>query len=123
MKRYLFVIFVFGIALTQVQGSAIAQATQNTEAALQAARFRAGEAYRQLQQAQYEAKLAEQDYLNAQEAHRVAQNSEASKSAVESTRRALDVEQAKVAAARKAYEKEVNTVDRLHHQPTATKSK
>jgi hypothetical protein len=122
MKLSIFVIWACSVVLMQAPGFALAQATQNAEAALQAARFRAGEAYRHLQQAQYKAKLAEQDYLNAQEAQRVAQNSEASKSAVESTKRALDVEQAKVAAARKAYEKEVNAVDRLHKQPAAVKN-
>jgi len=121
MKKSIFAIWACGVVLMQAPGFTLAQDTQNTEAALQAAQFRAGEAYRQLQQAQHEAKLAEQDFLNAEEADRDAQNREASKSAVESARRALDVEQAKVAAARKAYEKEVDTVDRLHKQPATAK--
>ena len=38
------------------------------EQAIQRGQQRAGAAYRDLQQAQYEAKLAEQEFLNAQEA-------------------------------------------------------
>lgn len=116
-----FIVWACAVALMQAPGFLMAQATQNSEAALQAAQFRAGAAFRQLRQALYEAKLAEQDYLNAQEAQRITQDSDASKSAVGSAKRALELEQAKVAAARQAYDKEVNTVDRLHHRSTAQK--
>lgn len=81
---------------------------------MQAAQYRAGAAYRALQQARHEARFAEQDYLNAQEALRAGHNSDASKREVKAAKQALDAAQAKVAAARAAYEKEVDAVDRLH---------
>lgn len=121
MKSLPVVILVCGVAVAQMQGSAMAQDSQNTEAAMQAAQYRAGAAFRQLQQVQHEAKLAEQDYLNAQDAHRAALHDDASKREVESTKRMLDAARAKVAAARKAYDKEVNTVDRLHNRSGVAK--
>lgn len=79
---------------------------------------RAGMAYRQLQQAQYETKLAEQDYLNAEDARRLAQKrADELRREAETAKKAFDAVKAKEAAARAAYEKEVNAVDRLHRTP------
>lgn len=88
---------------------------------MQAAQYRAGAAYRALQQARHDARFAEQDYLNAREALRAGQNGDTSKRALEAARRALDAAQAKVAAARAAYEKEVDTVERLHNRSAPLK--
>lgn len=88
---------------------------------MQAAQYRAGAAYRALQQARHEARFAEQDYLNAQEALRTGQNGDTPKREAEMARRALDAAQAKVAAARAAYEKEVDAVDRLHSRSAPQK--
>lgn len=121
MKSLWITVLACGITVLQAQNPAAARDNQNTEAAVQAAQYRAGAAYRQLQQARYQAKLAEQDYLNAREAQRAAQDSDASKREVETAKRALDAAQAKVAAARAAYEKEVNTVDRLHSRSAPQK--
>jgi hypothetical protein len=75
-------------------------------------------AYRQLQQAQYETKLAEQDYLNAEDARRLAQKrADELRREAETAKKAFDAVKAKEAAARAAYEKEVNAVDRLHRTP------
>jgi hypothetical protein len=72
----------------------------------------AGAAYRELQQAQYEAKLAEQDFLNAQDA--VAQQpSEERKRQLETARKGLAAAQAKEAQARKRYDEAVSGVEQV----------
>ena len=73
---------------------------------------RAGAAYRELQQAQYEAKLAGQDFLNAQDA--VAQQpSDERRRQLETTQKALDAAQGKVAQARKRYDEAVSGVEQV----------
>ena len=121
MKSFRIAVLTCGFAALQALNPAVAQDSQSTEAAVQAAQYRAGAAYRALQQARHEAKFAEQDYLNAQEALRTGQNSDTSKREVETAKRALDAAQAKVAAARVAYEKEVDAVDRLHSRSVSPK--
>ena len=72
----------------------------------------AGTAYRELQQAQYEAKLAEQDVLNAQDA--VAQEqSEERRQRLQTAQKALAAAQAKVAQVRKRYDEAVCGVDQV----------
>ena len=91
---------------------------QNQEAAIQRGQYRAGQAYRELQQAQYEAKLAGQDVLNAEEAYRQAQQqADERKRQLEAARKALAAAKTKETAARQAYEKEVNAVDQQHRKP------
>lgn len=121
MKPLWIAAVVCGIAALQAQNPAAAQDSQGTEAAVQAAQYRAGAAYRALQQARHEARFAEQDYLNAQEALRTGHHSDTSERAVEAARRALDAAQANVAVARAAYEKEVDAVDRLHNRSVPPK--
>src|SRR5215470_14516054 len=61
-------------------------------------------AYRDLEKAQYEAKLAEQDFLNAREAHGAAQKqADERKKQLDAAGKALDAAKAKVARARKTY--------------------
>lgn len=72
----------------------------------------AGAAYRELQQAQYEAKLAEQDFLNAQDAL-AQQPSDERRRQLETTKKALAAAQAKVAAARKRYDEAVSGVEQV----------
>lgn len=70
---------------------------------------RVGAAYRAMQQAIYDAKLAEQEYVNTQDAHRTAQQrADTLKAELEKTARARDAARAKEAAARKVYEEELN---------------
>lgn len=88
--------------------------------ALLPAQQRAGFANRQLEQARYETKLAEQDYLNAENAHRAAQKrADEFKRQAETAKRALNAAQAKEAAARKAYENALNAVDQLQRKSPA----
>jgi len=80
---------------------------------------RAEFAYQQLQQAQYDRKLAEQDYVNTQDAYRSAQQrADDLKRQADATKKALDAAKIREAAARKAYEKELDAVDRLPRSPT-----
>jgi hypothetical protein len=72
----------------------------------------AGAAYRELQQAQYEAKLAEQDFLNAQDAL-AQQPSDERRRQLETTTKALAAAQTKVAQARKRYDEAVSEVERV----------
>ena len=96
----------------------VEDAARPQDPAAQRGQYRAGQAYRELQQAQYEAKLAGQDVLNAEEAYRRAQTqAEELKRQLEAARKALAAAQAKEAAARQAYEKEVNAVDEQHRKP------
>lgn len=81
---------------------------------------RAGFAYRQLEQARYETKLAEQDYLNAEDAHRAAQKrADEFRRQAETAKQALNAAKAKEAAARKAYENALNAVDQLQRKSPA----
>jgi hypothetical protein len=121
MKLFSLVLLAFGVVAAQAPGLVMAQAEPDTQAAIQAAQHRAGAAYRQLRQTQHEAKLAEQEYLNIQATHRAAPDSETAQREVGTAKRALDAAQARVAAARQAYDREVNTVDQLHRQSSITK--
>jgi hypothetical protein len=74
--------------------------------------YRAGVAYRALQQAQYEAKLAEQDYVNIDAAYKSAQkNADDLRQQSESARKQLEAARQRVAETTRSYEKEVSAVD------------
>ena len=93
------------------------------DAAIQQKQRQAGAAFSNLQKAQYEAKLAEQDFLNAQDAYAATQKqSEDHRRELETARKALDAAQAKVAQARKRYEDAVSEVDQAF-QRSATGDK
>lgn len=86
--------------------------------AIQRSQQKAGAAYRDLQQAQYDAKLAEQDVLNAQEAHRAAQkHAEEVKRQLDAAGKALAAAKAKETQARKAYDAALGDVDRAFQKP------
>lgn len=105
-------------AVAQAQKPAPVDDLSGREGMVLQSQQRAGMAYRQLQQAQYETRLAEQDYLNAEDARRLAQKqADELRRQAETAKKALDAAKAKEAAARAAYEKEVNTVDRLQRKP------
>jgi septal ring factor EnvC (AmiA/AmiB activator) len=88
--------------------------------AIQRSQQKAGAAYRELQQAQYDAKLAEQDVLNAQEAHRAAQkHAEEVKRQLDAASKALAAAKAKEAQTRKAYDAALGDVDRAFQKPPA----
>jgi biopolymer transport protein ExbB/TolQ len=92
------------------------------EQAIQRSQQATGVAYRQLQQAQYESKLAEQEFLNAQEVHHIAQqHAEERKRQLDAAKKALDAAKAKEAQLRKRYEQALTEVDRAFEKPLADK--
>ena len=120
MKKYGLTIMLacMVFAAAHAQTPAPVDDLSGREGAVLHSQQRAGMAYRQLQQAQYETKLAEQDYLNAEEARRPAQKrADELRREAEAAKKMFDAAKVKEAAARAAYEKEVNAVDRLHRAP------
>ena len=121
MKKYGLTILLACVAsgaVAQTQKPAPVEDVSGREGVVLQSQQRAGMAYRQLQQAQYETKLAEQDYLNAEDARRLAQKrADELRREAEPAKKAFDAAKAKEAAARVAYEKEVNAVDKLQRKP------
>jgi len=121
--KYWLIIFsacVMSAALAQAPKSVPVQDLSGQEGALLHGQQRAGFAYRQLEQARYETKLAEQDYLNAEDARRAAQKqADEFRHQAETAKKALNAAQAKEAAARKAYENALNAVDQLQRKSPA----
>lgn len=82
------------------------------EQAIQRSQQNTGVAYRDLQQARYEAKLAEQDFLNAQESQRAAQQrADEAKRQLDAARKSLDSARQKEAQASKRYDEALKSVD------------
>ncbi|MDP2240211.1 MAG: hypothetical protein Q8K18_08615 [Burkholderiales bacterium] len=111
---------VSGAAVAQAQKPAPVEDLSSRESVLLQGQQRAGIAYRELQQAQHDAKFAEQDYLNYQDAHRAAQKraDELSRQ-LNAAKKTLDAARAKETAARQRYEKEVNAVGQLPQKSPA----
>ena len=87
------------------------------EQSIQSGQLRAGAAYSNLQQARREAKLAGQEFLNAQEAQRAAQkHAEEMKRQLDGAKKALDAARQKEAQARKAYDEALDSVDRARQR-------
>lgn len=102
----------------QAQKPVSVEEVRGRDSALIRAQQRAEFAYRQLQQAQYDRKLAEQDYINAQDAYRGAQRqADDLKRQADAMKKAFDTAKSRETAARQAYEKELNAVDRLPRNP------
>ena len=90
------------------------------EQAIQRGQVKAGAAYRELQQAQYEAKLAEQDVLNAQEAQRTAQkHADDLQRQLDAANKVLAAAKQKEARARKTYNEALSAVDQAFQSPPA----
>jgi len=105
-------------AVAQAQKPVAVEEVRGKNDALIQAQQRAEFAYRHLRDAEYKRKLAEQDYVNTRDAYRAAQQHTADlKRQVNETKRALDAAKSREAAARKAYEKELNAVDRVPRSP------
>ena len=97
-----------------------AQDRVSREQAIQSGQLRAGAAYTNLQQAQREAKLAEQEFLNAQEAQRAAQkHAEEMKRQLDGAKKAVDAARQKEAQAHRAYDEALSAVDRARQPPPA----
>jgi hypothetical protein len=91
------------------------------EHSIQRGQVTVSEAYRQLQQAQHEATLAEQDVLNGQDAFRAAQKqADELKRQLDAAMKTLDTARANEARARKRYDDALKAVDRAF-QPAAEK--
>lgn len=86
--------------------------------AVQRAQMRASAAYRELGQAQYELKLAEQDYVNTRDAYRAAPPPAADiKRELDKTKKAFDAARLREARARKAYEAALDEVEKAWGRP------
>lgn len=92
----------------------------NREQAIQRSQQATGAAYRDLRQAQHDAKLAEQDFINAQDAQLAAQkHADEMKRQLEAAKKALDAARAKEAQARGRYDEALKGVDRAFEKPPA----
>jgi hypothetical protein len=115
---------VVGLVLLVTAGAAAAQAPARDaierEQALSSAQQRAGAAYQEMQEARQNATRAEADFLNAQEADRVAQKQAAeTKLQLDGAKRALDAARARDAKSRKAYDEALDAVERARKTPAA----
>jgi hypothetical protein len=111
-----------GLSLLLATSVAVAQAPVedivNREQAIQRSQQATGAAYRDLQQAQFESKLAEQEFLNAQEADRLAQeHAQERRRQLESAKKALDAAKSNEAQARKRYDRALTSVDKAFQRP------
>ena len=78
------------------------------------AQVRAGIAYRELEEARFQAKLADQDFLNAGEAHAAAAKAlEASKRELDAAQKARDSARERMRAAEKRYEAELDQAGQI----------
>jgi|SRR5882672_231635 len=112
--------FVLLLTATAAWAQAPVQDLSNREQAIQRSQQNSGAAYRDLQQLRYEAKLAEQDFLNAQEAQRAAQQrADEMKRQLDAAKKSLDTARAKEAQANKRYEEALNSVDQAFQKPPA----
>jgi len=103
-----------------VQAQAPVEDLTSREQAIQRSQQKTGAAFRDLQQAQFEAKLAEQDFLNAQEAQAAAQKqADEMKRQLDAAKKALDAARSKVAQARKRYDEALGGVDSAFQKPPA----
>lgn len=77
------------------------------------AQYRAGVAHREMQQAEFDAKLAEQDYVNLSAAHKAAQGrADELRIQTEVAKKKSDAARERLASARRAYEKEVSGIEK-----------
>jgi hypothetical protein len=106
------------LAGAAVAAQAPVEDVTSREQAIQHGQQRTGAAYRELQQAQYESKLAEQDLLNAQEASRAAQRHAGEmKRQLDAAKTALDAAKLKEARARSRYDEALAGVDAAFKKP------
>ncbi len=99
-----------------VAGLAQAQApVEDRGDALRQGQYHAGVAWRELEQARHDAKLAEQDVLNLRDAHVAAQQqADLRKRELDAALKAFGAARARLAATQQAYDKAVSAVDAAH---------
>ena len=101
-------------------GLALAQTPD--EDAMRRGQQKAGAAFRDLQQAEYETKRVEQDYRQVEADHKAAQKrADDLKHQADAAKKKSDAAKAKEAAARKIYDAAVNAVDQIAHPAAAKK--
>jgi hypothetical protein len=102
-----------------LSASTLAQAPAAAQSdAVQQAQIRVSAAYRELTEAQYNLKLAEQDYVNTEDAYRAAaKTAEDIKRELDRMKDALDAAKRREARARKAYETALDGVDKAWGRP------
>jgi septal ring factor EnvC (AmiA/AmiB activator) len=115
MRTILTLALLFAASVFAAQKPApVEDAARQQEIELQRGQFRAGQAWRELKQRQHEAKLAEQEVLNTEEAYKQAQRqAEDLKQRLEAARKAHAEALANEAAARRRYDDAVNAVHQL----------
>jgi hypothetical protein len=110
-RNFLLLVAMLAPPATQAQ----APVEERGRAALQQGQQRTGLTYRDLEQARYDARLAEQDMLNARDAHTAAQQQATLRQReLDAAQKALAAARARVAAAQQAYDKAVSDVDAAH---------
>jgi len=110
------------VASTAATAQAPVEDLTSREQAIQRSQQSTGAAYRDLQQARYEAKLAEQDFLNAQEMQRAAQQrADEAKRQLDAARKSLDAARQKEAQAKNRYDDALKSVDRAFEKAPANK--
>lgn len=99
--------------------SAFAQVPDATQSeAVQRAQIRASAAYRELTQAEYDLKIAEQDYVNTEDAYRAAtKRADDIKGELEKLKQARDAAKDREARARKAYDEALDAVEKAWGRP------
>jgi hypothetical protein len=120
MPRLLPIVVLLGMLAA---ATAVAQAPpEERSAAVQQAQIRASAAQRELTEAQFEAKLAEQDYVNTQDAYRAAtKTAQDIKHELDKLKKALDAAKEREARARRAYEAALDQVEKAWGRPPASR--
>ena len=108
---------------TLIAASAPAQSPPaNQSPAAQQAQIRASSAYRELTEAQYQLKLAEQDFVNTQDAHSAAaKTADDIKRELDRMKMVLEAAKLREARARKDYEAALEAVDRAWGKPAQSR--
>ena len=115
LRRWTWVVLLFAAGFAQAQAP-----VEERGNALSQGQYRAGVAWRDLEQARYDAKLAEQDVLNLRDAHAAAQlQADQRKRELDAAQKAWDAARGKLAATQKAYDQAVDAVDAAHRAPAA----
>lgn len=108
------------LVVTVAEAQAPADEARTRETAIQQKQQQAGAAFRRLEQVQHEARLAEQDFVSARDAHGAAQKqADERRQQLEAAKKALDAARSRVESARKVYEQALTGVDQVFHKPPA----
>lgn len=119
MRLPVALILIFAAGASQAQ--APVEDARERQDTLQRDQLKAGSAYREMRQAEFAAKQAQEDFWQADTAYKAAQKrADELKRHVDAEQKKLDAAKAKEAQARKIYDTAVNSADR-DSRATATK--